>query len=462
MAGQGVVLCADVGSTYTKVLVVRAADAELVGRGVAPTTVSNDVMHGFELACSRALADVGAAEVTGCVASSSAAGGLRIATVGFVRNLTAEAARRAALGAGGRVVCGFANRITYDDVESLRLQRPDIILLTGGTNGGDEATIRHNGNMLAELAPTVPVIVAGNRAASHDLERVLRDAGCTVYVTPNLMPELGVLDTEPVQELVREIFLREIVQAKGLGRLEKWVGASLLPTPLAVMRGAELVAAAGLSGGVLVVDVGGATTDVVSVLRGEAPPPSGESGALPEARIRRTVEADLGLRVSVRSLVESPQAASLLSSLEPSQVVAMTDRFAAKPEAVAEADAETRFECALVEAAVSQAVSRHAGRHETVWPARGKPFVVTIGRDVSELRDVIVTGGYFYHGGAAALDPVARALQTARENGSLVTESPRLLADSAYALYAIGLLATHRPALGERLAQTLFSVAASG
>ncbi|TMH12843.1 MAG: MutL protein, partial [Betaproteobacteria bacterium] len=174
------------------------------------------------------------------LASSSAAGGLRMVTVGLVRELTAEAARRAALGAGARLVGTFANRLTRADVEHIVALAPDILLLAGGTDGGNSEVILYNAAALGSSALVCPVVLAGNRNAADEAATLL--AGREVVRCDNVMPEFNVLDIEPARTAVRRVFIERIVHAKGIDRAQAEFDQVLMPTPAAVMEGARLIA----------------------------------------------------------------------------------------------------------------------------------------------------------------------------------------------------------------------------
>jgi uncharacterized protein (TIGR01319 family) len=157
-------LLVDFGSTWTKLRALDLEGGRLLGSAQAPSTVASDINVGFDAAL-RALGERigGLPGFAYRLASSSAAGGLRMVTIGLVRELTAEAARQAALGAGARLVGSFAYRLTASDVAAVEALAPDIVLLCGGTDGGNREVIRHNAHALAESARRCPVVVAGNR-----------------------------------------------------------------------------------------------------------------------------------------------------------------------------------------------------------------------------------------------------------------------------------------------------------
>lgn len=265
------VVAVDFGSTFTKMVAVDLAAERVVATSQANSSVDTDINVGFDLALRALRAEVGSHGhwTARFLASSSAAGGLRMAAIGLVPSLTAEAAKRAALCAGARVLDVLSSRITLAEVGRLEATRPEIILLVGGTDGGNAAVVTHNARMLAKSAVAAPILYAGNKAAADEVQALLEAAGKETFVAANVMPEIGVLDIEPARAVIREIFMRRIVEAKGIAKVRDRVGDILMPTPTAVLQAAQLLAEGceGESGiGELVlVDVGGATTDIHSI-----------------------------------------------------------------------------------------------------------------------------------------------------------------------------------------------------
>ena len=448
-------LLIDFGSTYTK---LRAIDLErrvILGAGQGPSTVTTDITVGMK----AALADLG--QTLGGMphfkyrlASSSAAGGLRMVTIGLVRELTAEAARQAALGAGARLVGAFAYRLTAADVASITGLAPDIVLLAGGTDGGNSEVVLHNAGQLAASALGCPIVYAGNRAAADDARALL--AGKNLLVAANVMPEFNVLDIEPARAAIRQVFIDRIVHAKGIDRAQAMFDQVLMPTPAAVMEGARLLAdgcasANGL-GELMVVDPGGATTDVHSVASGEPATPGVIPRGLPEPRVKRSVEGDLGMRHNAATIVEVAGVDEIArdSALAAPRVLALIERLARDVEHLPVTDEERALDQALARAAVRIAVRRHCGSVETVYTVTG-PATVQQGKDLSMLRTVIGTGGALVHGS----DPHAvlrMALADPAEPLSLRPRAPRLLVDGDYLLYACGLLGTVEPEAALELA----------
>jgi uncharacterized protein (TIGR01319 family) len=289
------ILCLDVGSTWTKGALV-APDGTLVGVAQHKTTPP-EVLDGVAAVTSALPA---ASDVLAC---SSAGGGLRLAVVGQERLVSAEAGRRVALSAGAKVVHVSAGELST--VHDLRASSPDVVLLVGGTDGGDEKVLLHNASRLARARVAVPVVLAGNKAARDAALESLR--GRTVVATDNVLPDIGELAPEPARAAIREVFLSHVIGGKGLSRGPRFRRLVSTVTPDAVLSGVTVLAAQE-EGAVLVVDVGGATTDVYSAVSTMDDEPA-RTVALPPDR--RTVEGDIGMRVSAPGVVAEASTARL-------------------------------------------------------------------------------------------------------------------------------------------------------
>jgi uncharacterized protein (TIGR01319 family) len=303
-------LLIDFGSTYTKVAAVDLAKVEVVARARVPSTVESDVTIGLEQALRMiaGTADITDLKKNDTLACSSAAGGLRMVCIGFVPELTSKAANMAALGAGAKVVGLFSYKLTKREIAGIEAVSPDIILLCGGTNGGDEQVIIHNARMLSQVDhASANIIVAGNKTTYDEIEDIFKHDNKHIIFTKNVMPEMGILDVEPCNKEIREIFTKNIIQAKGIAKAQSIVGDVIMPTPSAVLEAAKLLAngcddVKGF-GELVIVDPGGATTDVHSVARG-APTRGGVilANILPEPYVKRTVEGNLGLKHNIDTL----------------------------------------------------------------------------------------------------------------------------------------------------------------
>ena len=452
-------LLIDFGSTWTKLRAVDVDTGALIGTAQGPSTVATDINLGLDAALgtlSRAMNGLPAFAVR--LASSSAAGGLRMITVGLVRELTAEAARQAALGAGAKLVGGFAGRLTAHDVAQIEALAPDILLLCGGTDGGNRSVIVDNAAALSRCAARCPVVVAGNRETTDEIVALLSAGGRVAIAAANVLPAIDTLDIEPARTAIRDVFMQRIVKAKGIDRASAAVDRVLMQTPAAVLEGARLLAAgvAGRDGlgPLVVIDPGGATTDVHSIGAGEPATPGVIRYGLPEPHAKRTVEGDLGMRHNAAAIV----AAVGLDALAGRAGVARDDaqaawsRIEADVESVPRTEAETRFDDALVRAAVDIAMERHAGTVETVYTAQG-PVQMQRGKDLSDAGWLIGTGGAIVH----AREPAAVlrvACADAKRPAQLRPRAPRLAIDADYLLYAAGLLAQVDPCAAFDCART--------
>lgn len=441
-------LLIDFGSTYTKLRAVDLDNQRILGSGQGPSTIATDVMIGMQAALADLKIKLGHfPHFKYRLASSSAAGGLRMITVGLVRELTAEAARRAALGAGARLVGTFAYRLTNADIADITLLAPDVLLLAGGTDGGNSDVILHNARALAATNLLCPIVFAGNRAALDEATTLLN--GKTVIATENVMPEFNVLNIEPARRAIRRLFIDRIVHAKGIDRAQAEFDQVLMPTPAAVLEGAKLLAdgcegVAGL-GPLLIVDPGGATTDVHSIASGEPSVSGIILQGLPEPRAKRTVEGDLGMRHNASAIVSAIGCECIANDarLHSVSIPALLDRISKDAEHLPQNAEETAFDQALARAAVKLAVSRHCGTVETIYTAAG-PATVQRGKDLSDVGIVIGTGGALVHSqNPRAILEMALALPS--EPLSLRPKKPKLVLDREYLLYACGLLAAVEP-----------------
>jgi uncharacterized protein (TIGR01319 family) len=445
----------DFGSTYTKVVAVDLERQNVLARAHHPSTVDTDVTIGLERALSAMRPKVDLASSLH-LASSSARGGLRMVAIGLVPELTAEAARQAALGAGAKLVGVYSHELTRSDIAEIEFLVPDLLLLAGGTDGGNRSVIEHNAKMLAASRLAAPIIVAGNRTARDAVLDALNAGGKRCYPTENVLPELDQLKVEPVRAVIREAFVRHIVEAKGLDRAMGMVHDIIMPTPAAVMDAAQLLAVGTPDepgwGDLMVVDVGGATPDVHSV--SSAPPGEGlVPRGLPEPAAKRTVEGDLGVRVSAQSVVAAGSRhelrADLAERLRRPGAHQRADQLAARTDQLAATRDDEEFDIALGSACVDLAVGRHVGHVKETYSVRGAVRLL-YGKDLRRVRALIGVGGVFAYGPNPA--GVLRAgLVRDDVPDSLRPEAPELYLDSAYVFYAIGLLAKREPTAALRL-----------
>ena len=426
------ILTIEVGSTITKVNGFhRLPEGGLdhVAQGFAATSVAQgDVGIGVAQATAdleRRFGPLDHAHLPETFVNSSAAGGLRMTVHGLTYSMTARAAREAALGAGGIVKMVTAGPLEEFDLEEIRAIHPNIILLAGGVDFGEKTVVLGNAEKLAALRLPVPVVYAGNTAVRKPIQKIFEDAGIETLLAPNVFPDVDVLNIDPLRRLIHEVFNRHIIHAPGMARFAELTRWGILPTPGAVLRGAELFAEE--MGDCLVFDVGGATTDVHSVTEGSL-----EWSARmtePEPRAKRTVEGDLGVYVNARNIVEMEG--------DPAWEARMVD-LRAIPATQREMEL-TRWLCSR---AVETGVRRHAGVVTDLYTPTGRKQIVK-GKDLSAVQWVVGTGGALTRiaGGAEIL----RGICSGAGKYLLPPPDAHILMDRDYRFSALGTLAQAYP-----------------
>ena len=448
------VLLIDFGSTYTKLTAVDVEGETLLGTAAAFTTIQTDINDGLKAGLKKLEEKIGKVDFVETYACSSAAGGLRMVTSGLVPELTGEAARLASLGAGAKVVGVYAFQLTEDDLEDIKAAKPDIFLLVGGTDGGNTECILHNANMLAQMKPEFPIVIAGNRTAARQCERILN--GCEVYVCPNVMPRFGTLNAEPTQKQIREIFLTRIIQAKGLSKAAELLSDIMMPTPSAVLAAMQLLADGcegekGI-GELVAVDVGGATTDIYSIAEGMPDHMNTVYKGLPEPYAKRTVEGDIGMRYSIQGIVDAAGMDKIcrLSGLSEERVTELVEDLKVNTDKVpAGGDDLEKLDFALASGAVAEAVARHAGTISETYTMLGQTFVQE-GKNLTKVKQIVVTGGSLIH--TRQTEKIAaHALYDPMNPESLRPKEADVWVDRTYILAAMGLLSSHYPQTALRI-----------
>ncbi|MTJ83891.1 MAG: glutamate mutase [Telmatospirillum sp.] len=400
----------DIGSTWTKGAVFRRDGQGLtLDRRIAVPTTTDDLSRAFSRVLDGLVdgGDAASRVRRGEVRlsySSSAKGGLAVAALGLVPEITLESARVAAYSAGAKVTRVFSYRLTRSDIRSLEAAPPDILLFAGGTDGGHVDSILANAEALARSSLDCSIVYAGNRALADDISDLL--AGKDLVQVPNVLPSINAPDPDPAREAIRKIFLSKIVKGKGLDVIVGETGVEPLPTPYSVYEFAKLISARvpGWSDFILL-DMGGATTDVYSAHR-ERPAPGTILRGLPEPEVKRTVEGDLGLRVSAEAASDALKGlvADALDRRE-ERIAAFADyiaRVSAAPDYLPEDEDGQAFDAILAGACVAEACGRHAGRAAEVYTPEGKLKLQT-GRDLTGVTRVIGSGGWLSR--TASFDP---------------------------------------------------------
>jgi uncharacterized protein (TIGR01319 family) len=308
------ILATDCGSTTTKAILIENIDGKfrLSHRGEAPTTVEapfedvtrgvlNAVMEIEELSGRKIIEDnqilTGKKDDTGVdifISTSSAGGGLQMMVAGVVKSMSGESAERAALGAGSIVMDIIASndgRLAHEKIKRIRDLRPDMILMSGGIDGGTVSHVVELAEILSAANPKprlgtnykLPVIYAGNNKAQDQIKNTLGDM-VDLDVVDNIRPVLEKENLEPSRDKIHDLFMEHVMQqAPGYKKLMSWTDAPIMPTPGAVGSLIEMIAEQE-SISVVGVDIGGATTDIFSVFQG---------------KFNRTVSANLGMSYSI-------------------------------------------------------------------------------------------------------------------------------------------------------------------
>ncbi|WP_238146775.1 glutamate mutase L [Ornithinimicrobium murale] len=441
---QLTLLCVDVGSTFTKAALL-APDGALLARAASPTTVDTDVLDGVRALVAQFTGDghdVPDLEDTDRVLlCSSAGGGLRLAVVGYERQVTAEAGHRVGLSAGAKVVHVATGALRTADVAALRADRPDIVLLVGGTDGGNAEVLLHNARRLARSRVGAPVVVAGNVHAREEVVGELEATGRSYVLADNVLPRIGVVEPASARAAIREVFLQHVIGGKGLSKGPLFGSLVRAATPDAVLTGVERLAAA--SGeDVMVIDIGGATTDVYAVIT-----PEGEDATLRKevvARLwhARTVEGDLGMRWSAPGVLE----AAVAEALPVHHEAALGDwvrRVHEQPATLPAAGTDEQgLDLELGRLAAITAARRHA--------RPGNPGEAP--RPLQNVRHLLGSGGVLRHAPGGGAEALLRAVLTDHGGGWRPPEDAHPAVDSTYLLFAAGLLASEHPEVARAVA----------
>lgn len=425
-------LALEVGSTFTKLVLFALENGSLhfEGRRSARTTLQEgDVSLAYTSLLSQLSADYGVSQFHKIYLSSSAAGGLRMAVCGLTHNLTTKAALESALGAGGIVLESISGSISEKKAAHLAMLNPNIILLCGGLDYGEEEVILRNAETLARLKNDAVVIFAGNQCIRDDISSIFEKYNKRVILSSNVYPRVDHFRFREIQNIVRETFETDVIKAPGLEKIQRDTTPAL-PTPLAVSFVAELLGK--VTGGVVIFDVGGATTDVHSY--------TGEDEREDhifltiEPPIKRSVEGDLGVFHNVQNLLNPGEHLEIYNPEDIAQDLALYARRACQ-----------------------RALLRHSGTKTPVHTGHRNVYAI-YGRDLSAVATVIGTGGALIYG-----FPTGKGFSTLLEDlpeGKLTPRHVKKYAiDQHYLLSSLGLVSQDYPQEVLRFLKKYFSLA---
>lgn len=461
-------LTADIGSTFTKLTAIDIQVPRIIATAAAFTTIRTDVRDGFNVALRDIRQICGEMTFDIRLAASSAAGGLEMISVGLVPNLTTSAAKTAAASAGAKVIKTYSYELSDREQEEIRQLNPDIILLSGGIDGGNKEVILANATVLAEIDRTFAVIVAGNKSVADEVAAIVTKSGKTAVVTENVMPEFNQLNLQPAKDAIRNLFMEKIIEAKGLHRLQTELDDPIIPTPLAVFesisRLSEGTDRIGGLGNLMAFDIGGATTDVYSCAEGMPTRGNVVYKDLIEPYAKRTVEADIGMRYSLPHLIEAVGLPRIVSELETTEnlIQDWVNRSKENPGVVPDKnDIGAKIDQYLAGWAVEISADRHVGTYEKVYTPMGETFLQR-GKDLTEVEVIVGTGGVVLH----AENPemiLRRALFDCRNPSLLKPKNARFFLDRKNILTSMGLVGRKFPdAALEIMKQEIVEQGASG
>lgn len=430
------VLVAEIGSTTTVVNAfhhIHSDQPVFVGQGQAPTTVvEGDVRIGLQDAIQDLQHNLNVEKVTyqEMFAASSAAGGLKMTVHGLVFDMTARAAKEAALGAGAIVHFVTAGKLRRTDLKKIAEISPNIILIAGGVDYGERDTALENAEKIVEMHLPIPVIYAGNIENDEEIRLIFEDTGQELYIVENVFPQIDQLNVDPTRKAIQDAFEKHIIHAPGMEHVYDIINETITPTPASVMNLSQLIYER--IGDVLVLDVGGATTDVHSVTQGTEA--ISKIQVQPEPLAKRTVEGDLGMYVNMEHVIDIIGEDALIA--EGFDVQKMREDYVAIPKN----EEERAFVERLTEAAVATAVKRHAGVIHYVYGPTGRGTLAR-GKDLSNIRFIIGTGGALTRlaAGPKILEQIVKGDKS--EMALLPVGHPTILIDHDYIMSSLGVLA---------------------
>lgn len=433
------VLVAEIGSTTTVVNAfngIGTACPSFIGQGQAPTSVlEGDVNIGLNGAIEDLKKNIATVDLTwnDMLATSSAAGGLKMTVHGLVYDMTVRAAKEAALGAGGIIKFITAGRLRRLDLKKIQEVKPNIILVAGGVDYGERDTALYNMEMVLSMGLKTPIIYAGNIENHDEVKLMCEEADVQLYIVENVYPKIDTLVVEPTRKVIQDAFEEHIIHAPGMSSVRDLVNGPIIPTPGAVMEAAKLLKED--LGDLVIFDVGGATTDVHSVTTG-----SEEINRIlisPEPEAKRTVEGDLGVYVNANHVIEKIGVEELKKQFPD------LDEILASYKAIPTNSREREFVERLTEEAVLSSLERHAGTIRNLYSSSGKKTVAE-GKDLSAVKYIIGTGG------ALTRLPNREAILKKAAGYSkglelFPTVNAKVLIDNDYILASLGVLSKKYP-----------------
>ena len=437
------VLVAEIGSTTTVVNAFDHLESDnpvFLGQGQAPTSVKEgDVNIGLQAAIEDMKKNLHIEneklEYTNMLATSSAAGGLRMTVHGLVYDMTVKAAKEAALGAGANIHLITAGKLSKVDMIKLDRIKPNIILIAGGVDYGERETALYNSELIAASDLNIPVIYAGNIAVADDVKLIFEaySKEKNLHIVPNVYPKIDILNIEPTREVIQDIFEKHITEAKGMEKIREMVNGPIIPTPGAVMKASKILKDE--IGDLVTIDVGGATTDIHSVTEGTEK--VNKILVEPEPVAKRTVEGDLGVFINKKNIVDIIKIEKLEKELNMSSED--IEKFTNSDIAIPQTEEHKRFIERLTKEAVIVSINRHAGGYRTYFG--GKSDTLAFGKDLTAVKWIVGTGGALTR--LTAREEILNSIsQFNRADKLLPTAEAKILIDNDYIMASLGVMSS--------------------
>lgn len=437
------VLTAEIGSTITIVNAfsgMGTKNPHLVGQGFSPTTVmEGDVTIGLNGAINNLKITLKTKELTWnrFLATSSAAGGLRMTVHGLVYDMTVRAAKEAALGAGANIHQVTAGRMFKTDLNKLININPNIIMIAGGVDYGERETALYNAKKIAELNLKIPVIYAGNIQNHEEISEIFSNNPSKLYIVENVYPVIDRLNIVPSRKIIQSVFEEHIVHAPGMGKIRNLVDGHVIPTPGAVMEGTRFLKP--IFGDLLTFDVGGATTDVHSVTEGSKE--INKIQIYPEPDAKRTVEGDLGVYINRMNLFELSDKKRL--SLKTGIKEENLEKSIIELKAIPTSQLDITIVKELTYVALKIGLHRHVGKYRDSFATGGKK-TVAMGRDLTALKYIVGTGGALSKLGCG-IELIEEVFTHGNRLDLLPINVPKILIDNTYIMASLGVLVRDYP-----------------
>lgn len=435
----------DFGSTYTKMVCVNMKERKVIATDKFPSTVHHNAAIGLYQCFDTARDAIGHENFKSAMklATSSASGGLRMAVSGLTKSISIEAGRNASFSAGAKIVSNTVGLISDADIKLIEGARAEILLFCGGHEGGNTQYLLQNAELLSKSKLAIPVIYAGNSRVAQDIRRMFISNGKECFLAANIIPAIGSLNTEPAAGIIRELFMKRIINMKGVGTVQMEMDDAIVPTPAAVLSAGELLSTGTETitgiGTFMMADIGGATTDIYSYVENKS-----FSGAKcigsPEPFAKRTVEGDMGMRESSVCLVNEIGEKNFAKRCGTSEqfLKKAIEKRTTCTDYVANENREKKIDYNIACSAINISAKRHAGYVNKEF--NDGCHLVQRGKNLTEIKTIIGTGGIIVNEENAATILKNVGASSSETSQVLLPEKVDTLVDHDYVLFAAGLL----------------------